>query len=122
MTNYDIVLQLPKEEMAWFMMNKVTCDECECCIYHDIRAKYGDCSAIQEDLDTERPDDWTCIDGHEQWLNKESDVRDLQVFAVCKHNVIIGKYNGMTDEERSKWQIVYEEIGDKKYAVALKEI
>ena len=120
MTNYENVLRLNKEEMAWFLMNRVTCDECRCCVYHDWGIKYESCTKIPEN--DERPEGATCIRGHQEWLEKESDERDLQLFAGCTSSVVVTNYNALSDKERSRHNLVYKEIGGKKYAVGMTEV
>ena len=121
MTNYEMLMDMPQEEMAWFLMNRVTCDECMCCVYRYIKEQFEECYKAKED--EERPlDDWTCIEGHLKWLQREPTAQDLKMFYTCKNNVVIGQHISMSNENKRRWEVVYgNAAGDMKYASEFKE-
>jgi hypothetical protein len=87
MTNYEKLTSLPEEEMAWFLM--AYAETCRFCIYK------------QECHD--RPKDITCIDGVKEWMKRESTEDDDEIFAICRNNVLVDRWNSMTPEERKGW-------------------
>ena len=122
MTNYEMLMDLPQEELAWFLMNNVTCNECSLCAYRYIKEEYELCSRVPEGAEVERPDNWSCVEGHLKWLKQEPTERDLRLFYVCKHNVAVEQYNNMSNENRMMWDLVYgNAAGDQKYATDFKE-
>lgn len=111
MTNYDKLTSLPKEELAWLLMNEVTsdsmgcCHGCPLCIYKD----WSECREIAEETRL------SCIEGHKQWLDRYPTEDDLRLYARAKHNVLVFQHNDIPDEERINYKLVYE----NGYAVSL---
>lgn len=100
MTNYDKLTSLPKDELAWLLMNGVTgCFHgCPLCIYKD----WSECKEIGEGLRL------SCIEGHRQWLDREPTAEDEILYARAKHNVLVTEFNYIPQEERINHKCVYE--------------
>ena len=85
-------------------MNEVTSDKmgschgCPLCIYKD----WNECKEIDEGLRA------SCIEGHRQWLDRESTAEDEILYARARHNVLVTKFNDMSKEEMLNHKCVYE--------------
>lgn len=104
MTNYDKITSLPKDELAWLLMNEVTSDSmgcnhgCPLCIYKD----WSECKEIIDELRM------SCIEGHRQWLDREPTENDEILYARAKHNVLVTQYNDLPKDEMINYQLVKE--------------
>ena len=102
MTNYERLTSLPKEELAWLLMNEVTssgnCHGCPLCIYKD----WSECREIADEIRM------SCIEGHRQWLDREPTAEDETLYARAKHNVLVGQFNDLPKEEMVNYKCVYE--------------
>lgn len=103
MTNYDRITSLPKDELAWLLMNEVTSDSmgcnhgCPLCIYKD----WSECKEIADEIRM------SCIEGHRQWLDREPTAKDEVLYARAKHNVLVTEFNDMSQEEMVNHRCVY---------------
>ena len=104
MTNYERLTSLPKEELAWLLMNEVTsmsmggCHGCPLCIYKN----WSECKEIADEIRM------SCIEGHRQWLDREPTEEDETLYARAKHNVLVGQFNNLPKEEMVNYKCVYE--------------
>lgn len=101
MTNYERIMALSKEELAWVLMNDVTSGTksgCPLCIYKN----WDDCKEIDDSIRV------PCIEGHRRWLDREPTEEDERIYRIAKNNVVIDAHIAMDKEEALKWKIVYE--------------
>jgi hypothetical protein len=91
MTNYEKLTSLPEEEMAWFLM--AYAETCRVCVYKG-SDEDGYCGRGDKAKDN-------CIGGVRKWVMRESTKDDEKIFAMCKNNVIVERWNSMTPEERN---------------------
>ena len=97
MTNYERIINLPKEEMIWFMMSDMSNDNtCPLCIHKG----WLDCKDEEDRV--------TCIEGHRQWLDREPTEEDEKLYAKARHNLLVYQFNNIDAKERLKYHLVYE--------------
>lgn len=107
MTNYEKIISLPKEELAWIHMNNVTSagdNGCDLCVWKHYSHECGEMSR-------------SCIQGHLDFLNREITEEDTKMYAIARNNVVVGKHNAMSNKERMEWDVIYE----NGYAVRLEK-
>ena len=115
MNNYDHIKSLSPKEMAWFLM--AYSDPCRTCAYKSW--DYINDSHKERDLKsircTKPEEDGTCIEGTEDWLNRETmkDDDDMFVFTACKRNVEITRRNAIIEAESKKRQEDQRETWEK---------
>lgn len=97
MTNEEKIKSLPLEELAWILLNNCTSQGragCGFCIYKD----YDRCKVVEGRK--------SCIDGHLEFLKREQTEDDMRMYSIAKNNVVVGKYNEMSNEEKLNHKIV----------------
>ena len=112
MTNYEKLMSLNVEEVAWFIHNLG--EGCRTCIFKALN-KNGLFYPMHEydehfGCDKEKKgDDDTCIGGRIAWCNREQTKDDKRIFAIITNNVLVERFNSMSNEERCKWRTVCED-------------
>ena len=106
MTNYERIIALPKEELAWVLMNNCTSagdNGCDLCLWKRWSDSCGDRNR-------------SCIDGHREFLDRETTEEDEVIYAIARNNVVISKHNAMPAEDFGKYKVIYREVNGKRYA------
>lgn len=110
MTNYEMIISLDADELAWVLMNNCTRGGergCDLCVWKEWSSE--ECGG----------EDRSCIQGHREFLKREMTPEDEVIYAVAHNNVVVDIYNNMSDGERSQYRIEYREVNGKKYANVL---
>ena len=104
MTNMEMLYSLPKDELAYFLM--AYSDGCRCCIYKHL--KDGRFTSDTWNKCARDEIDDTCVGGYKKWLESEPNSDDKWMFAVCRNNVLIDKWNSMSDHFKDGLKLRYE--------------
>ena len=105
MTNMEMLRSLTKDELAWFLM--AYSDNCRCCVYKKTEEDGIFSPGTWDNCDRNDVND-TCIGGYRKWLDREPTKDDKWMFAVCKHNILIDKWNSMNAAIRDGFKLRYE--------------